>query len=154
MEDIAAARADLAAATAQRAQAQTQLDDTELYAPSNGTLLARVREPGSMLSQGMPVFTLSLTNPVYVRAYAAEPNLGDVAPGTSVTVATDSSDRIYHGQIGFVSARAEFTPKTVQTTDLRTDLVYRLRIVVDDGDEALRQGMPVTVTVPLDRAPN
>ena len=51
----------------------------------------------------------------------------------------------YHGQIGFVSPTAEFTPKTVETPDLRTDLVYRLRIVVTDADDALRQGMPVTV---------
>ncbi|MGE0209893.1 MAG: secretion protein HlyD, partial [Lysobacteraceae bacterium] len=51
----------------------------------------------------------------------------------------------YGGQIGFISPRAEFTPKAVETTDLRTDLVYRLRIVLDDGDAALRQGMPVTI---------
>lgn len=148
-EDIAAAQADLAAATAQRDQAQTQLDDTHLLAPSTGTLISRVREPGSMLAQGAPVYSLSLRDPIYVRAYVAEPDLGRLAPGTAVTVTTDSSDRAYGGQIGFISPRAEFTPKTVQTTDLRTDLVYRLRIVVANGDEGLRQGMPVTVHVPL-----
>jgi HlyD family secretion protein len=151
-EDIAAARADLAAAVALREQAQTQLDDTELLAPSAGTLIARVREPGSMLAQGMAVYSLSLRDPVYVRAYVAEPDLGRIAPGTAVTVTTDSSEHGYRGQIGFISPRAEFTPKTVQTTDLRTDLVYRLRIVVDDSDEGLRQGMPVTVHVPLNAA--
>jgi HlyD family secretion protein len=150
-EDIAAAEADLAAAIAQRNQAQTQLDDTELHAPRTGTLIARVREPGSMLTQGMPVYSLSLRDPVYVRAYVAEPDLGRLAPGVAVEVTSDSSDRVYDGQIGFISPRAEFTPKTVQTTDLRTDLVYRLRIVVDDADEGLRQGMPVTIRVPLDR---
>jgi len=148
-EDVSAARADLAAAEAQREQLQTQLDDTELSAPSPGTLLARVREPGSMLAAGAPVYTLSLSDPIYVRAYVAEPNLGDVAPGTAVTLTTDSSAKTYHGQIGFVAPRAEFTPKTVQTTDLRTDLVFRLRIVVDDADDMLRQGMPVTISVPL-----
>ncbi|HSG64095.1 MAG TPA: HlyD family efflux transporter periplasmic adaptor subunit, partial [Gammaproteobacteria bacterium] len=148
-EDIVAAEADLAAATAQRDQAQTQLDDTELFAPSAGTLIARVREPGSMLSQGMPVYALSLRDPVYVRAYVSEPDLGRIAPGTAVTITTDSSAGIYEGQIGFISPRAEFTPKTVQTTDLRTDLVYRLRIVVPGTAEELRQGMPVTIHVPV-----
>lgn len=147
-EDIAAARANLAAAMAHRDQARTQLDDTELDAPSDGTLLARVREPGSMLMQGEPVYSLSLDHPVYVRAYVSEPDLGVTAPGTMVYVTTDSSGKDYQGRIGFVSPRAEFTPKSVETTELRTDLVYRLRIVVTDADSQLRQGMPVTVQVP------
>lgn len=148
-EDIAAAEADLAAAIARRDQAQTQLDDTVLVAPAAGTLLARVREPGSMLAQGAPVYSLSLRDPIYVRAYVGEPDLGRVTHGTRVTVTTDSSDRVYEGRIGFISPRAEFTPKSVETADLRTDLVYRLRIVVADADEGLLQGMPVTVRVPL-----
>lgn len=147
-EDVAAAQAELAAATALREQAQTQLDDTVLYAPSDGILLARLREPGSMIAPATPIFALSLTDPIYVRAYVDEPNLGAVMPGTRVTVTSDSSPTEYGGQVGFVAPRAEFTPKTVQTTDLRTDLVYRLRIVVADGGDGLLQGMPVTVRVP------
>lgn len=146
-EDIAAARANLAAAVARRDLAKTQLDDTELTAPSAGTLLARVREPGSMLMQGEPVYSLSLDKPVYVRAYVSEPDLGATAPGTTVEVTSDASDKVYTGRIGFVSPRAEFTPKSVETAELRTDLVYRLRIVVTDADSRLRQGMPVTVEV-------
>jgi HlyD family secretion protein len=148
-EDIAAAAAELAAAVAQRDQAKTQLEDTELTAPSGGIVLSRVREPGSVLTFGMPVYSLSLRNPVYVRAYVEEPDLGKIAPGMKVTVSTDSSSRAYRGQIGFISPRAEFTPKTVQTTDLRTELVYRLRISVQNADQGLRQGMPVTIHVPL-----
>ena len=141
-EDIAAATAHLAAA-----QAATALADTELLAPSNGTVIARVREPGSMVASQSTVYTLSLDKPVYVRAYVGEPNLGRIAPGTQVRVKTDSSEKAYRGQIGCISPRAEFTPKTVETIDLRTDLVYRLRIVIDeaDSDSALRQGMPVTI---------
>jgi HlyD family secretion protein len=149
-EDIAAAAADLAAAKAQAAIGETQLDDTILRAPSSGTLIARLREPGSMLGAGTPVFSLSLRDPVYVRAYVDEPHLGKLAPGTRVTITTDSSSKVYEGQIGFISPRAEFTPRSVETTELRTDLVYRLRIVVADSDEGLRQGMPVTVEVPLE----
>ncbi|AMK20646.1 MULTISPECIES: secretion protein HlyD [Sphingomonadales] len=146
-EDIAAGQARLAAAQAARAQAATALADTVLLAPGTGTIIARVREPGSMAVSQSPVYSLSLDAPVYVRAYVGEPDLGRIAPGMRVRVRSDSSDKLYQGQIGFISPRAEFTPKTVETTDLRTDLVYRLRIVVTNADAALRQGMPVTIEV-------
>ncbi len=144
-EEIAAARAALAAVRAEREQVATRLADAELHAPSPGVIQVRVHEPGVMLQAGTPVYVLTLPDPVYVRAYVAEPDLGRVAPGDEVWVSTDSSEKRYRGQNGFISPRAEFTPKTVQTEDLRTDLVYRLRIVVEDGGGELRQGMPVTV---------
>ena len=144
-EDIAAGEARLAAAQAARGQAATALADTVLRAPSAGTVTSRVREPGSMVTSQSTVYTVSLDTPVYVRAYVDEPELGSIAPGMRVRVHTDSSGKVYHGQIGFISPRAEFTPKTVETTSLRTELVYRLRIVVEYADAALRQGMPVTV---------
>jgi ABC-type multidrug transport system ATPase subunit len=102
-----------------------------------------------MVASQSAVYSLSLDKPVYVRAYVGESDLGRIAPGTAVRVKSDSSEKVYRGQIGFISPRAEFTPKTVETTDLRTDLVYRLRIVIDeaDSDAALRQGMPVTIAV-------
>ncbi len=148
VEDIAAAEASLATAVAQREQAMTQLADTQLFAPSKGVILTRAREPGSIVGVGAPVYTLSLTETVYVRAYVDEPNLGLLAPGTRVLVNTDSSDKVYRGQVGFIAPRAEFTPKTVETPSLRTDLVFRLRIVISNADDGLRQGMPVTVALP------
>ncbi len=145
-QDIAQAKASLEQAQAQLAQAQLDLHDTTLVAPANGTLMTRAVEPGSMLNAGSTVLTLSLTRPVWVRAYINEASLGEARPGREVLLYTDGrADKPYHGKIGFVSPTAEFTPKTVETPDLRTDLVYRLRIIVNDADEALRQGMPVTV---------
>ena len=150
-EDIAVGEARVAAAAAALAQARTALADTQLVAPSDATVMARVREPGSMVASNNAVYSLSLRDPLYVRAYVSEPDLGRIAPGSPVRVYSDSSNRVYRGQIGFISPRAEFTPKTVETTDLRTDLVYRLRVVIADADEGLRQGMPVTVEVALER---
>jgi HlyD family secretion protein len=148
-EDIAAGRAALAAAQADLATAETSLADATLKAPSDGIILSRVAEPGAIMAPSSVAYVLSLTKPVWVRAYVAEPDLGRVHPGQAVEVVTDSRPgRPYHGQVGFVSPVAEFTPKTVQTPELRTDLVYRLRIIVDDADPGLRQGMPVTVHVP------
>ena len=106
-----------------------------------------ILDRGRLVASGTPVYSLSLRDPLYLRAYVGEAQLGRIAPGTKVRVHTDSSATVYHGQIGFISPRAEFTPKTVETADLRTDLVYRLRVVVSDADQGLRQGMPVTIDV-------
>lgn len=152
LEEIAAGSAAYDAAEAVVAQAQRKLDDATLFAPDDGVLLSRVREPGSIIQAGMPIATLALTKPIWVRAYVSETNLDVVAPGTSAKVFTDAAPGDpYIGQVGFVSPVAEFTPRTVQTPDLRTDLVYQLRIIIDEPDEGLRQGMPVTVQI--NRAP-
>lgn len=145
-EDIAAAKAQLAGAKAAVEEARIALSDTRISAPQDAIIQSRIREPGSMVSPSSPVYSLSLKNPVYLRAYVSETELAKAIPGTQVRVSCDSCSKTYQGTIGFVSARAEFTPKTVETTDLRTDLVYRVRITVTDADEGLRQGMPVTIT--------
>jgi HlyD family secretion protein len=149
-EDIAAARANLHAAEAELSSARTSLGDTELAAPADGVVLSRVREPGAIVAPSDIVYVLSLTTPVWVRAYISEPDLGRVHPGMMVEVISDTAPgKPYRGKVGFVSPVAEFTPKSVETPDLRTDLVYRLRIVVENPDLQLRQGMPVTVRIPL-----
>ncbi|HBF34042.1 TPA: secretion protein HlyD, partial [Candidatus Sumerlaeota bacterium] len=145
-EDINAARASLHAAGAALMQVQTRLADTRLIAPSDGVLLTRVVEPGAMVTAGQTVATLSLTKTVWVRAYVNEKDLGRISPGMSAEIFTDTApNKAYKGHIGFISPEAEFTPKSVETPELRTALVYRLRIIADDPDNGLRQGMPVTV---------
>lgn len=122
------------------------LEDCEVKSPSNGVILTRIREIGSVVKQADPVYTLSLTDPIWVRAFVSETLLGDIYPDMPADIYTDSSNLpVYKGHIGFISPVAEFTPKTVETLDLRTDLVYRLRIIVDNPDWGLKQGMPVTV---------
>jgi HlyD family secretion protein len=147
-EDIAAARARLQAARAELDRARTALADTELHAPEPGVVLSRVRERGAIVAAGGPVYTLTLVDPIRIRAWIAEPDLGRIAPGREVEVTTDSRpDRPYRGRIGFISPTAEFTPRAVQTEELRTRLVYRLHVIVEEG-RGLHQGMPVTVTLP------
>ena len=137
-------------AQAQLASAQTDLDDAEIHSPSDGVVITRAEEPGAIVPTGNTVLTVSLYHPVWVRAYIAEDKLGDVHPGEEVEVFTDTQPgHPYHGKVGFVSPEAEFTPKSVETTDLRTSLVYRLRIVIDDSGPQLRQGMPCTVKIHL-----
>ncbi|PHM71512.1 secretion protein HlyD [Xenorhabdus sp. KJ12.1] len=145
-EDIASAKAQFAQTEAAVAQAELNLQDTHLLSPSDGIILTRAIEPGTILAAGNTVFTLSLTNPVWIRAYIDEPNLNQATAGRNILIYTDGrKNQPYHGKIGFVSPTAEFTPKNVETPDLRTDLVYRLRIIVNDPDKELKQGMPVTL---------
>ncbi|MET0363323.1 MAG: secretion protein HlyD [Sphingobium sp.] len=146
-EDVEAAKAQLGAAEAARKSASTDLGDAKLVAAVDGTIVTRAREPGAIVQGGETVLSLSIDRPLRVRAYVAEPQLSRITPGMAVVVTADGNPKQYHGTIGYIAPRAEFTPKTVETTDLRTDLVYRLRIIVTDPDTALRQGQPVTVVV-------
>ncbi len=150
-EDIDTADAQLGLAKAQSDKAGTDLADTVLRAPNDGVILTRAREPGSIVQSGDTVLTLTIDRPMRVRAYVDESNLGRISPGMAVEVTTDNNSKTYHGSIGYIAPTSEFTPKTVQTQDLRTDLVYRLRVIVDDPDDGLRQGQPVTVRVPSAR---
>lgn len=122
------------------------LEDTQVVSPSDGVILTRIREPGSVVREGEPIYTLSLNSPIWVRAFVSEMDLGNIYPGMFAEVYTDTKGSpVYQGHIGFISPIAEFTPKTVETIQLRTDLVYRLRVIVDNPDWRLKQGMPVTV---------
>ncbi|MEP7456424.1 secretion protein HlyD [Phyllobacterium sp. SB3] len=150
-EDIETAKANLAAAEAKLSSARTALEDTQLRAPNDGIILSRVREPGSIVAPSDPVSVLSLLKPVWVRSYISEMELGRIHPGMVVDVYSDTnSDKPVKGKIGFISPVAEFTPKSVETPELRTDLVYRLRVIVDDTTSGLRQGMPVTLRLPME----
>jgi len=148
ISSLNATKATLDKAIADLSVSTLRLQDTYLYAPSEGVVLTRAVEPGTMLAANDTVITVTLINPIWVRAYVSESELGQAKPGTHVKVYADSfPNKAFDGQIGFVSPTAEFTPKTVETPDLRTELVYRLRIVMQDPHHELRQGMPVTVKV-------
>jgi len=136
------------AAEAALAVAIDNMSYTEVYAPTDGIILSRIREPGTVVNPADPVYTLSVCSPVWIRAYVSEPQLGLIYYGMDAEIYTDSG-KIYTGKIGFISPMAEFTPKTVETTQLRTDLVYRLRIYADNPGRYLKQGMPVTVKLHL-----
>ena len=153
-EDIAAARAAAKAAEAAVALAQRAFDDTRLYAKADGIVEDRILEPGDMATPATPVFTIALPSPLWVRLYVPEDNLGRIRPGMPATIATDSyPGHVYRGWIGYISPIAEFTPKTVETPELRTALVYQARVFVCDGREQLRLGMPATVHIDLNARP-
>ena len=141
-EDVAQALAQYNQAKASLTIREQNLKDAVLYAPGNGVVRNRILEKGDMASPQKPVYNISLNHTKWVRAYLTE----------SATVRNDSfPDTGFKGTVGFISSVAEFTPKNVETPDLRTALVYEVRIIVDDPDNRLRLGAPATVTIPLDQ---
>ena len=148
IEDIEAQEATVASAQARLEKAQTALADATLLAPSNGIISVRARELGAIVQAGQTVYTLTLNDPVWIRAYVSQPRLGRIKPGMPVKLTIDSMPgKHYDGTVGFISPEAEFTPKTVQTEQVRDDLVYRIRVIAADPDNVFRQGMPVTVLI-------
>lgn len=132
-----------------------QSDYSKLYALEAGTVTARLVEPGTIIQKGTAIYTLAKPKPIWIRAYVSEINLGNIYEGMPAQISTDSVDpqtgaqKTYQGHIGYISPVSEFTPKSVQTTELRTDLVYLIRVYADAPDSFLRQGMPTTITIDL-----
>lgn len=146
LEEIEQARAVLAERQNALIELQNRLDDAKLQSPSRSYVHRRLLEPGDMASPDKAVFSLAVLSPKWVRAYVSEPDLGRIRQGMAAIITTDSFSKGITGHVGFISQVAEFTPKTVETTELRTSLVYEVRIVVEDRDDRLRLGMPATVT--------
>jgi HlyD family secretion protein len=147
-EDISAAEKSLEALEAGLSLLNVRLSDMALTAPASGIIQSRILEPGEMAGPAKPVLTLALTDPKWARVYVSEPDLGRISSGIAADVYSDSfPGEAIKGWVGFISPTAEFTPKTVQTEELRTKLVYEVRVFVKDPEDRLRLGMPVTVRV-------
>lgn len=151
IEDIQQGEAELHAAEANVMLLHQQLADAELKSPVDAVVRSRLIEPGEMASPTRAAFSLATISPKWARAYVSETQLGRIRPGMKASVSVDSAPgRPFQGWIGFISPVAEFTPKTVQTEELRSSLVYEVRVFVDDPDNLLRLGMPATVRPILD----
>ncbi len=147
-EDIAQAQAQLDAANAAIALLQYQLGEASLKAPVNAVVRARLMEAGDMAAPQRPVYTLAIADPKWVRTYVREADLGRIKPGGAASISIDSQPgKTLAGKVGYISSVAEFTPKTVQTEELRTSLVYEVRVLADDKADVLRMGMPATVRI-------
>lgn len=147
-EDIAQAEAQLQADEAQASFLRQQLADADLVAPAEAVVRTRLMEPGEMASPQKPVFSLAVIDPKWVRAYVAEADLGKLRMGMPASIVIDSfPDQRFEGWVGFVSPVAEFTPKNVETEELRTSLVYEVRVFVKDPADQLHLGSPATVYV-------
>lgn len=150
-DDEDATKADVTAAKARQAQAETavelaqlQLSFATVTAPRDGQVVSLTTNAGQNAAPGRALLTLSDPADVFVRVFVGEPRIGEVKVGQQVTITSPSLEAAVTGTVSFVAAEAEFTPNTVQTEDQRTTLVFEVRIRVDDPD-ALRAGMPADV---------
>lgn len=147
-EERAAAKAQYQATQANLDLIQYQISQSELRSPVNAVVRARLQEVGDMTTAQKTVYTLALTDPKWVRVYANEKDLSLIKMGATAQVIRDAlPDQPIAGRIGYISSVAEFTPKTVQTEDIRTTLVYEIRVYVDDPNDHLKMGQPVTVKI-------
>ncbi len=146
-EDLSEARAKLEASQKEVARLAYEISQCELRAPASGVIRARLLEAGDMASASNPVFKLSPMGKKWVRVYVKETDLPRIYEGQQASIHIDSLPEPLTGQVGYISETAEFTPKNVQTEELRTALVYEVRVYVEDRDNVLRLGMPATVTI-------
>jgi len=152
-EDIAQGEAELRVNQAQFDLLRRQLAEAELVSPCDAVVRSRLLEPGEMVSPQRPVFDLAIADPKWIRTYVPEPDLGRIRTGMKASISADGfPGRTIPGWIGFISSVAEFTPKAVQTEELRPGLVYEIRVFVKDPGDELRLGMPATVHLELDPA--
>jgi HlyD family secretion protein len=152
VEEIEQARAQLHQAQAELELAELDLARTKLFAPLAGRVLSKSREPGEMVQPGTPIVTIGDLSRPWVNLYIGERDLGRVRLGMKAQVLVDSfPNQPFPGTVTFVSDRAEFTPKNIQTPDERVKLVYRVKVDVTTRDQALKPGMPVDTVLPLDQ---
>jgi len=149
-EDTAEGEAQLRVNQAQLDLLHQKLADSELVAPCDAVVRSRLLEPGEMITPQRPVLNLAITDPKWVRAYVSGPDLGKIHPGMKASINADSfPGRAFSGWVGFISSVAEFTPKAVETVELRSSLVYEIRVFVQDPQDEMRLGMPATVVLEL-----
>jgi HlyD family secretion protein len=145
-ETIDRARAELAARRSALATAEQQLSYVRLVSPVSGTVTLRQAEAGEVVASGQPVFTVAELKHPWVRAYLNEIDLTRVRLGEKVRVTVDGlPDTSFEGILTFISPKAEFTPKSVETRELRVDLVYRVKVQLEDPEGVLKLGMPADV---------
>ena len=153
-EDIKIQESNLKSLEIQAEKLKIDLNDSVIKAPVDGVILTRFKEIGAITNAGESIFEIAKTDEFWVRAYIDEKNLGNIKPGLKMSIQTDSRSENYEGVIGFISPVAEFTPKNIETQELRADLVYSFRVIVKNPDDKIRQGMPVTLKIAQNNANN
>jgi len=146
-EEIAAGRARLAAADAQIAALDKSIADAVLKSPVAGIVTAKLIDAGEMVAPRMPLVVVTDLDRAWANVYVDEPTVPRLRLGQKATLLTDAGQRL-EGTITFISPKAEFTPRNVQTADERSKLVYRIKVSVDNHDGILKTGMPVEAELP------
>jgi HlyD family secretion protein len=141
------AKAQLESAQASLELAKIELHDTKLRSTADGIVLTRNIECGEMINAGLPAYTIMPHIQTKIKTYATEAVLSRIKYGDIVYINNEAErNKKYRGHIGYIAHEAEFTPRNIETKELRATLMYRIRVIVDEPAPALKQGMPVTIS--------
>jgi HlyD family secretion protein len=142
-DQIEAARGQLGQARNALDLARTRLKEMALFSPIDGVVLRKNLEIGEMANPGVPILTLMKPSDIWLRAYVPEEEIGRIKLGDQALVAVDAYPaRRFPGRITEIASEAEFTPRNVQTKKERVNLVFRIKIGLDNPEGILKPGMP------------
>jgi HlyD family secretion protein len=148
-EDIEAARARVASADAQIATLDKAIADAIVTAPIAGVVSGKLADVGELLQPRAPVIVLTDFDQVWANVYIDEPAVPRLILGQPATLFTDAGGAGLPGTVTYISSRAEFTPRNVQTAEDRSRLVYRVKVSVKNAGGTLKPGMPVEAEIPF-----
>ena len=148
-EEIEGARARVAGADAQIATLEKARGDATLSAPISGIVTGKLLDPGEIASPRVPIAVIADLDHAWAEVFVDEPMIPRIRLGQAATVFTDAGGPGIPGKVSYVSSKAEFTPRNVQTAEDRSKLVYRVKVAVDNSNGILKQGMPVEADIPL-----
>jgi HlyD family secretion protein len=148
-EEIQAARARVSAADAQIAVLDKALNDAQIRAPVSGVITQKLVDAGEIVMRGTPVVVVTDLDNAWANLFVPEPMVPRVKLGQPARVITDAGGEGLQGKVTFISPKAEFTPRNVQTAEERSKLVYRIKVTVDNREGILKPGMPVDAELEL-----
>jgi HlyD family secretion protein len=147
-EEIEQSRANVKKNIAAVDLLKQNIEDSKIYAPVNGIISKKYVEAGEMVSLNTSLLKLSDLETVNLMIYVNEVELGKVKLGQKADITIDTyKDKVYNGKIIFISPEAEFTPKTIQTQDERTKLVFGVKIEIPNAQFELKPGMPADAKI-------
>jgi HlyD family secretion protein len=150
-EEVDAARARVNVVSAQIASLEKGLTDATLQSPIAGLVTEKLVEVGEVIMPRAPAIVVVDLDHAWADVFVPEPAVPQIKVGQQATIFTDAGGAGLTGTISYISPKAEFTPRNVQTAEERSKLVYRVRISVDNKDGVLKQGMPVEAEILLSR---
>ncbi len=146
-DELAAAQARIEAVDAQLAALRKNISDASLMAPVGGTVTSRLVDAGEIVNARTPVLVITDLDRAWANVYVDEPVVPRLTIGQPIPLVTDAGQRL-EGRITFISPKAEFTPRNVQTAEERTKLVFRIKVTTDNRQGILKSGMPVEAEIP------
>lgn len=143
---IEAAQAEVERSRAVWQASQAMLEDLKLISPLNGTVVSRNYEPGEYVTAGAAVVTVADLSSMWIKVYVPTVDLPKIYLGQPVEVTVSGSNRTFARTVSHIATQGEFTPKTIQTEKERANVVYAVKISLDEPDNILKPGMPADVT--------